>query len=106
MVVRYSTGRLGDIASRRKKMRFIALSVIILFSFSTILCTLTTSFSMLMLYMAFVSVVDSIHWVMLPLLVSEITKDVHSDKAVALFNCIGSFATLGGPPALGKNVQV
>ena len=106
VMIRFPAGYLGDIASRRKKMRFIALAVILLFSISTIICALTTSFSMLMLYMAFVSIVDSIHWVTLPLLVSEITKDIHSDNAVALFNCIGSFATLGGPPALGKSLQV
>lgn len=64
---------------------------------------MTTSFSVLMFYMAFVSVVDSIHWLIIPLLVSEITNGVHTDNAVALFNCVASFATLGGPPFLGKS---
>lgn len=101
VATRFTMGSLGDIATRRRKVRYISLTVMILFSISTVLCSFTRSLSLLMCYMAFVSVVDSIYWVMTPLLVKEITRGVHSENAYALFNCMGSFATLGGPPLLG-----
>ena len=55
-----------------------------------------------MLYMAFVAVMDSIYWIIEPLLASEVTDGINPDKGFAFFNCIGSFALLGGPPSLGK----
>ena len=57
---------------------------------------------MMILYMAVVSLMDSVYWVVLPLHVTEVTRNVDSEHAFALFNCVGSFATLGGPPFLGK----
>ena len=103
VVVRLLIGRLVDKVAKRRKVRLVAFIVMVLFSLSTMLCTLTTSFSMFIAYMAFISVVDSVYWLILPLLSKEITRNVHTDKAIVLVNCIASFATLGGPPTLGEN---
>lgn len=102
VVVRAIVGRIGDLAARRRKVRCLMLAVMVLFSLATILCSFTKSFTMMMFYMGFVSIVDSIYWVVIPLHVSEITRGIHSEHAFALFNCVGSFSTLGGPPFLGK----
>ena len=59
-----------------------------------------------MCYMGFISIMDSIYWVVIPLHVKEVANRKHSEHAehaFALFSCVGSFATLGGPPFLGKN---
>ena len=53
--------------------------------------------------MGFVSIMDSIYWVAIPIHVSEVTKGIYTEHAFALFNCVGSFATLAGPPFLGKH---
>ena len=102
VVTRSIVGRLGDIAYRRRKVRFVVLAVMILFTLATITCSTTKTFAMMMGYMGFVSIVDSIYWVIIPLHVSEVTKGVHAEHGFALFNCVGSFAILGGPPLLGK----
>ncbi|CAB4040245.1 monocarboxylate transporter 10-like [Paramuricea clavata] len=101
VVVRSIAGRLGDVAQRRRKVRYLMLIVMILFSIATILCAFTKSFTWMMVYMSFVSLVDSIYWVVIPLHVSEVTDKSYSEHAFALFSCAGSFATLGGPPFLG-----
>lgn len=106
VVVRSIAGRFGDLASRRRKVRLVMLMVMIFFSIATALCSMTKSFTMMMSYMGFVSVMDSIYWVIIPLHVSEVTRGVNSEYAFALFNCVGSIATLGGPPLLGKNVSM
>jgi predicted MFS family arabinose efflux permease len=102
VVIRSIVGRFGDLASRRRKVRYLMLTVMMLFSIATIICSFTKSFTMMMCYMGFVSIMDSIYWVVIPLHVSEVTRGVHSEQAFALFSCAGSFATLGGPPFLGK----
>ena len=102
VVTRFSIGHILDIAVKHKKISHIAFLDITLFSLSTLLCSLTTSFPLLMLYMAFVAVMDSIYWIIEPLLASEVTDGINPDKGFAFFNCIGSFALLGGPPSLGK----
>ena len=103
VVIRSIVGRFGDFATKRRKVRHLMLTVMTLFSVATILCSFTKSFTLMMLYMGFVSIMDSIYWVVIPLHVSEVTKGMHSEHAFALFSCVGSFATLGGPPFLGKH---
>lgn len=102
VVVRSFAGRFGDLAARGKKVKYLMLSVMMLFSVGTIVCSTTKSFTFLMVYMGFISVMDSVYWVVLPLYVTEITNGLPSEHAFALFSCIGSFATLGGPPFLGN----
>jgi predicted MFS family arabinose efflux permease len=103
VVVRSIAGRIGDVVQRRRKVRYLMLIVMILFSIATIICSFTKSFTWMMVYMSFVSVVDSIYWVVIPLHVNEVTDKSYSEHAFALFSCAGSFATLGGPPFLGKH---
>ena len=103
VVVRSLAGRLGDVASRRRKVRFLILLVMAMFCTATILCSFTKSFTTMMFYMGFVSIMDSIYWVAIPIHVSEVTKGIYTEHAFALFSCVGSFATLAGPPFLGKH---
>lgn len=102
VLVRSVAGRFGDLASRKRKVRLLILSVMTLFTVATVLCSFTHSFVLMMLYMAFISVMDSVYWVVLPLHVAEIVKGWRTEHAFALFSCVGSFATLGGPPFLGR----
>ena len=106
VVTRFTVGRFGDMASKHEKIKYIVLICMALFSFSTLLCSMTTTFSLFILYMVFVSIVDSVYWIIQPLFITEVTGGIYSDKAFALLNCIGSFAMLSGPPALGKMKDV
>lgn len=101
VVTRFTVGRFADMASKHKKIKYIVFIIMTLFSISTLVCSLTTYFPLLVMYMVFVSIVDSVYWIIQPLFVTEVTEGIHSDKGYALFNCIGSFAMLGGPPVLG-----
>ena len=105
VLVRSLAGRLGDVASKRRKVRSLMLFVMTMFCIATLFCSFSKSFSTMMFYMAFVSIMDSIYWVVIPIHVSEITKGIYSEHAFALFNSVGSFATLAGPPFLGKHLS-
>lgn len=97
-------GLIGDFASRRKIITSIASTVVTVFGLASGLCSLTQHLPYMILYMAVIGFSVGMFWVLLPLIMYELTGGVNGDYAYSLMTLITSLGYLTGPSSMGKVV--
>lgn len=102
LVGRIIAGLLADFASRRKIIPHIASTIVTIFGLATGLCSLTQHLPLMILYMTVVGGLEGMYWVILPLLMYELTNGINSDYAFALVIVLTGTGYLAGPSSMGK----
>ena len=99
-------GLIGDFASRRKIITHITSTVAIVFGLASGLCSLTRHLPLMILYMAVVGFLEGMFWVLVPLMMYELTGGVNADYAFSFITLITAMGFLTGPSSMGKFVQI
>lgn len=96
-------GLIGDLISRRKLITHIASIVVTVFGLASGLCSLTQHLPLIILYMAVVGFLEGMFWVIIPLMMYELTGGVNADYAFSLVTLLTATGYLTGPSSMGKD---
>ena len=99
-------GLIGDFASRRKIITHITSTVATVFGLASGLCSLTRRLPFMILYMAVVGFLEGMFWVLVPLMMYELTGGVNADYAFSFITLITAMGFLTGPSSMGKFVRI
>lgn len=99
-------GLIGDFASRRKIITHVASTVATLFGLASGLCSLTQHLPLMILYMTVIGFLEGMFWVIVPLMMYELTRGVNADYAFSFITLITAVGYLTGPSSMGKFVRV
>ena len=105
LIGRFAVGVIGDFASRRKIITHIASTVVTVFGLASGLCSLTQHLPFMIMYMAVVGLLEGMFWVILPLMMYELTGGINGDYAFSLMTLITAAGFLTGPSSMGKDLE-
>ena len=97
-------GLVGDFASRRKITVHIASIAVTVFGLASGVCSFTQYLPLMILYMAVVGLLEGMFWVVVPLMMYEVTGGIHADYAYSLMIVLTATGYLTGPSSMGKNL--
>ena len=95
-------GLIGDFASRRKITVHIASIAVTVFGLASGVCSFTQYLPLMILYMGVVGLLEGMFWVILPLMMHELTGGIHADYAYSLMVVLTATGYLTGPSSMGK----
>jgi MFS family permease len=96
-------GLVGDFATRRKITVRIASIVVSVFGLASGACSFTQYLPLMILYMAGCGMLAGIFWVILPLMMNDLTGGIHADYAYSLMVVLVATGFLIGPSSMGKD---
>ena len=76
------------------------------FGLASGLCSLTQHLPLMILYMAVIGFLEGMFWVILPLMMYELSGGVNADYAFSFMALLSALGFLAGPSSMGKAVRL